>query len=99
MATATRAFFSERAYVVTGGTQGIGEAAAMALAKDGAGAIVIAGRNAENGRRVAAALEKTGAGAALFVAADLEKPGTAGGSSPSATSASGASTGWSTPPG
>lgn len=74
MTTATRAFFSERAYVVTGGTQGIGEAAAMALAHEGAKGIVISGRNAENGRRVAAALEKAGAGTALFVAADLEKP-------------------------
>lgn len=74
MTTATRAFFSERAYVVTGGTQGIGEAAAMTLAREGAKGIVVSGRNAENGKRVAAALEKAGAGAALFVAADLEKP-------------------------
>ncbi len=74
MTAATRAFFSERAYVVTGGTQGIGEAAAMALAKDGAKGVVISGRNAENGKRVVAALEKAGAGAALYVPADRAKP-------------------------
>ena len=67
-------FFAERVYVVTGGTQGIGEAVALALAGAGAAGIVIAGRNRENGERVAAALEEAGAGAALFVPADLEKP-------------------------
>lgn len=72
--TAAEDFFAERAYVVTGGTQGIGEAVAMALAREGAGGIVITGRNAENGARVAKALEGAGAKAALFVPADLEDP-------------------------
>lgn len=69
-----RDFFAGRAYVVTGGTQGIGEAAALALAREGVTGLVICGRNAKNGAQVAAALEKAGAGTALFVPADLEKP-------------------------
>lgn len=72
--TGTREFVAERAYVVTGGTQGIGEAVAMALARKGAGGIVICGRNEKNGERVAAALKDAGARAALFVPADMEKP-------------------------
>jgi len=72
--TTEREFFAERAYVVTGGTQGIGEAVAMALAGEGAGGIVICGRNEKNGAKVAKAIEKAGAKAALFVAADMEKP-------------------------
>jgi NAD(P)-dependent dehydrogenase (short-subunit alcohol dehydrogenase family) len=73
--TATGDFFAGRVYVVTGGTQGIGEAAALALAGEGVAGLVICGRNGTNGARVAAALEKAGAKAALFVPADLEKPG------------------------
>jgi NAD(P)-dependent dehydrogenase (short-subunit alcohol dehydrogenase family) len=66
----TRRFFSERTYVVTGGTQGVGEAAAIALAKAGAAGLVVCGRNEANGARVVAALEKAGT-AARFVRADL----------------------------
>ena len=57
-------------YVVTGGTQGLGEATAVALAEAGAAGIVISGRSAENGARVKAAVEAAGA-ACEFVAADL----------------------------
>jgi NAD(P)-dependent dehydrogenase (short-subunit alcohol dehydrogenase family) len=58
--------------VVTGGTQGLGEAVARLFAERGAHAIVICGRNVANGERVREALAATGA-KALFVPADLEK--------------------------
>jgi len=56
--------------VVTGGTQGLGEAVARLFAERGAAGIVITGRNRENGRRVEQALAGLGA-KALYVAADL----------------------------
>ena len=57
-------------YLVTGGTQGIGEAVAMALARAGAKGLVICGRNREGGARVKAAIEAAGA-TADYVPADL----------------------------
>jgi NAD(P)-dependent dehydrogenase (short-subunit alcohol dehydrogenase family) len=59
--------------IVTGGTQGVGEAAARLFALRGAEAIVLTGRSRERGVVVAAALEDLGAKAS-FVAADLEDP-------------------------
>lgn len=59
--------------IVTGGTQGIGEAIAREAAACGAGGIVLCGRNAGRGAAVAADLERQGC-AAIFVAADLERP-------------------------
>ena len=56
--------------VVTGGTQGLGEAIAHMLAERGAEGLVICGRNAANGQRVKAALEAKGA-KTVYVAADL----------------------------
>ena len=56
--------------VVTGGTQGLGEAIAHMLADRGAEGLVICGRNAANGQRVKAALEAKGA-KTVYVAADL----------------------------
>jgi NAD(P)-dependent dehydrogenase (short-subunit alcohol dehydrogenase family) len=56
--------------VVTGSTQGLGEAIAHLFAERGAKGIVITGRNEKNGARVKADLEKKGA-KALFVKADL----------------------------
>ena len=56
--------------IVTGSTQGLGEAIAHLLAERGAKGIVITGRNAERGANVASALEKKGT-KALFVQADL----------------------------
>ncbi len=56
--------------VVTGGTQGLGEAIARHFADQGAAGLVICGRNAANGGRVVAALEALGA-RAVFVEADL----------------------------
>ncbi len=58
--------------VVTGSTQGLGEAIARLFADRGAAGIVITGRNKENGRRVEAALAARGA-KALYVPADLAR--------------------------
>jgi NAD(P)-dependent dehydrogenase (short-subunit alcohol dehydrogenase family) len=56
--------------VVTGSTQGLGEAIAHLLADRGVKGLVITGRNAERGANVKAALEKKGV-KAVFVKADL----------------------------
>ncbi len=56
--------------VVTGGTQGLGEAIARLFAERGASGIVICGRNAERGATVAAEFVKTGC-RAEYVQADL----------------------------
>ena len=58
--------------VVTGGTQGLGEAIARLFNERGAAGIVICGRNRENGERVQAALAAAATGA-VFVEADLAK--------------------------
>ena len=58
--------------IVTGGTQGLGEATAHLFADRGARGVVICGRNEKNGEKVKAALEKKGA-KAVFVKADLGK--------------------------
>ena len=57
-------------YLVTGSTQGIGAATALALARAGARGVVICGRNRDGGNRVKAALAAAGA-AAEYVPADL----------------------------
>ena len=56
--------------VVTGGTQGLGEAVARLFAVRGAEGLVICGRNVDNGRAVAADLTKSGI-RTEFVQADL----------------------------
>ena len=62
--------FAGRVYIVTGGTQGVGRAAALALAHFGAAGLVICGRNRNAGAEVKLAVEAEGS-AAEFVPADL----------------------------
>jgi NAD(P)-dependent dehydrogenase (short-subunit alcohol dehydrogenase family) len=57
--------------VVTGGTSGIGKAAALALAKAGAN-VVVAGRRESEGNAVVKAIENAG-GKALFVKTDVTR--------------------------
>jgi len=56
--------------VISGGTQGLGEAIAYACAEEGAAGVAVCGRNEENGAQVAANIEKRGA-KGVYVKADL----------------------------
>lgn len=60
----------DKVAIVTGGTQGLGEAIARLFVARGAEGIVIVGRDRERGRKVAESLEGSGT-RALFVQADL----------------------------
>jgi NAD(P)-dependent dehydrogenase (short-subunit alcohol dehydrogenase family) len=62
--------WDRRFAVITGGTQGLGEATARLLARRGAGGLVISGRNAERGKSVAGELDSLGC-PTEFVQADL----------------------------
>ena len=57
--------------LVTGGTQGLGEAIAHLFADRGAAAVAVCGRNQDNGARVRSAIEAKGV-KCLYVHADLE---------------------------
>src|SRR6202790_5763125 len=58
--------------LVTGATSGIGKAAAMQLAAQGA-TVIVHGRDADRGAAVVAEIENDG-GSARFVGADLGEP-------------------------
>jgi NAD(P)-dependent dehydrogenase (short-subunit alcohol dehydrogenase family) len=64
---------SGAALIVTGSTQGVGRAVALEAARNGAGSILITGRDAARGADVVAEVEALGANA-HFVAADLADP-------------------------
>ena len=62
--------FDGKVALVTGSTQGLGEAIVRRLASEGAAGIVVCGRSAERGGAVAASLEDAGS-EAVFVRVDL----------------------------
>ena len=62
--------FAGKYAVITGSTQGLGEATAQLFADRGAAGIVVVGRNQQRGDAVAAALEAKGT-KAVFVSADM----------------------------
>ena len=64
-------WLADLVYVVTGGTQGIGAAVALEIARAGARGVVICGRNSARGEEVKAAIEAEKC-EVEFVRADLE---------------------------
>jgi NAD(P)-dependent dehydrogenase (short-subunit alcohol dehydrogenase family) len=75
--TGLRGDLGGKIIVVTGGTQGVGGAAARRAAEWGAAGLLVVGRDADKGAQAVADLEKLGT-RALFVGADLadaEAPG------------------------
>jgi NAD(P)-dependent dehydrogenase (short-subunit alcohol dehydrogenase family) len=64
------AHLSGKVAIVTGGTQGLGEAIARLFAERGAAGLVICGRNAKSGERVASEISAAGC-PTVFVQADL----------------------------
>ena len=67
---AESAVLANKVAIVTGGTQGLGEAIARAFAAAGAAGLVICGRNVKNGEAVASDLEQNGC-RTVFQRADL----------------------------
>ncbi len=68
-----RQFYIGKVAAVTGGTQGVGEAVARTLAREGAAGLTIAGRCVPRGTSIAE--ELTGAGCpTIFVQSDLHVP-------------------------
>ncbi|HEY3622261.1 MAG TPA: SDR family oxidoreductase [Roseiarcus sp.] len=67
------AHLSGKVAIVTGGTQGLGEAIARLFGERGAAGLVICGRNRENGERVASEISAAGCPTVFFVRADLAK--------------------------
>jgi NAD(P)-dependent dehydrogenase (short-subunit alcohol dehydrogenase family) len=62
--------FDDKVALITGSTQGVGEAVALRLAAEGTAGIVVCGRNEDRGRAVAEALAAAGT-EALFVPVEL----------------------------
>ena len=63
--------FAGKAVLITGGTSGIGKAAALAFASRGAN-VLVAGRNAERGESTVAEVARQG-GTAVYVQADVSR--------------------------
>ena len=83
---------------ITGAGSGIGEAAALALAKEGA-TVVLTGRRKEPLETASRAADPASGGAAHVQPGDLMKPPQVRRSPPSSRRNSAASTSWSTMPG
>lgn len=73
MNTPSYAQFTDRYYVVTGGTQGLGAAVARLLAERGAKGVLICGRNPRSGADQQESLRQLGCDA-HFVSADISDP-------------------------
>src|SRR5712664_4250286 len=71
MSTSLNGSLKNKVAIITGGTSGIGEAAALQLARAGA-KVVVAGRRENEGQAVVKAIEKAG-GQALFVKTDVSR--------------------------
>lgn len=69
--------FDNQTALVTGSTQGLGEAVADALVAEGLAGLLVTGRNRERGRAVAERMSAAGC-ETRFVAADLADPDAAG---------------------
>jgi NAD(P)-dependent dehydrogenase (short-subunit alcohol dehydrogenase family) len=65
-----RISYAEKTVLVTGSTDGLGRALALALAADGAH-VIVHGRNAERGQQVVEEITASGVGSATFIAADF----------------------------
>lgn len=65
-----RISYAGKTVLVTGSTDGLGRALALALAADGAH-VIVHGRNAERGRAVVEEVTTRGVGSAVFIAADF----------------------------
>lgn len=70
MSDANTGEWKDRYYIISGGTQGLGRATALAITEAGAAGVAICGRNEGNGRRVRDEIDATGC-RGLFVRADL----------------------------
>ena len=71
MSTSLNGSLKDKVALITGGTSGIGEAAAFQLARAGA-KVVVAGRRENEGQAVVKAIKKAG-GQALFVKTDISR--------------------------
>ena len=69
MSTSLNGSLKDKVALITGGTSGIGEAAALQLARAGA-KVAVAGRRENEGQAVVKAIENAG-GQALFVKTDV----------------------------
>jgi NAD(P)-dependent dehydrogenase (short-subunit alcohol dehydrogenase family) len=67
----TMSDLTNKTIIITGSTQGVGEACAIDAAKNGAAAIVITGRNQERGNAVCSEIKSLGC-ESIFVAAELD---------------------------